>query len=79
MKAKQGFYRFAREASEIGARLLEAGLTFSYHNHSFEFARYGKRTGLDIIYQESDPRYLRPKLIRTGSSTAGPTRLPGSA
>jgi sugar phosphate isomerase/epimerase len=57
-----GFQRFAHEASQIGEKLHAAGLTFSYHNHSFEFARFGKRTGLDIIYAESDPRYLQAEI-----------------
>ena len=63
-----GFRRFAQEASRVGERLHEAGLTFSYHNHSFEFVRFGSRrqggtrTGLDVIYEESDPRYLQAEL-----------------
>lgn len=61
-EGEAGFYRFAREASEIGRRLHEAGLTFSYHNHAFEFVRFGRRTGLDIIYEESDPRYLQAEI-----------------
>ncbi|MBX3000274.1 MAG: sugar phosphate isomerase/epimerase [Caldilineaceae bacterium] len=56
------YRRFAAEASEIGRQLHEAGLTFSYHNHSFEFVRFGNRTGLDLIYDESDPRYLQAEL-----------------
>jgi len=57
-----GFRRFAADASKIGQELSKAGLTFSYHNHSFEFVRYGKRTGLEIIFAESDPRYLKAEL-----------------
>jgi sugar phosphate isomerase/epimerase len=57
-----GFERFAEEASRIGEKLHAAGLTFSYHNHSFEFVRFGERTGLDIIYEESDPRYLQAEI-----------------
>ncbi len=59
---EDGFHRFAVEASEVGRKLYEAGLTFSYHNHSFEFERYGGKTGLDIIYEESDPRYLQAEI-----------------
>jgi len=59
---EEGFRRFATEASKIGQQLDQAGLTFSYHNHSFELIRYGKRTGLDIIFEESDPRYLKAEL-----------------
>lgn len=58
-EGESGFRRFAAEASSVGEKLWQAGLTFSYHNHSFEFVRFGKRTGLDIIYEESDARYLR--------------------
>ncbi len=49
-----GFARFAREASSSARPLIEAGLTFSYHNHSFELERVGKRTGLQILADESD-------------------------
>ncbi len=61
-QGEAGFKQFARDATEVGRRLAEAGLTFSYHNHSFEFVRFGERTGLDIIYEESDPRYLMAEL-----------------
>jgi len=60
--SEDGFKRFAAQANEIGARLNQAGLTLSYHNHSFEFVRFGKRTGLDLIYEETDPRYLKAEL-----------------
>ena len=61
-EGEAGYQRFAREASQIGEKLHAAGLTFSYHNHSFEFIRFGKRTGLDIIYAESDPRFLQAEI-----------------
>lgn len=68
-----GFKRFAEQAARIGEKLYAAGLTFSYHNHSFEFVRFGSRrsdgacsggarSGLDTIYEESDPRYLQAEL-----------------
>ena len=57
-----GFRQFAQEASAIGRRLHDAGLTFSYHNHSFEFVRFGSRTALDVIFDESDPRYLQAEI-----------------
>ena len=57
-----GFRQFAKDAETVGKKLADVGLTFSYHNHSFEFARFGDQTGLDIIYDESDPRYLKAEL-----------------
>lgn len=52
-KNRDGYYRFAREASEVARRLVTAGVTFSYHNHSFELEKYDGRTGLAILYEES--------------------------
>ena len=60
--SEDGFRQFAAEANEIGTKLSQAGLTLSYHNHSFEFVRFGRRTGLDLIYEETDPRYLKAEL-----------------
>jgi len=54
----EGFHKFAKEASEVAKKLAEGGLTFSYHNHSFEFEKFGDKTGLEILRTESDPRYF---------------------
>ena len=64
-RSAEGFHRFAREASEVAKRLAEGGLTFSYHNHSFEFesaAADGDTIGLEILRTESDPRYFNLEL-----------------
>lgn len=53
-RTEDGYYRFAREASGVARRLAEAGLYFSYHNHSFELEKFGGRTGLEILRTESD-------------------------
>ena len=50
-----GFARFAADATRTARPLIDAGLTFSYHNHSFELERFGGRTGLEILAAESDP------------------------
>ncbi|MDD3927988.1 MAG: sugar phosphate isomerase/epimerase [bacterium] len=51
----EGYAQFAEEASKIAAVLAEAGFTFVYHNHSFELERFGDRTGLAVLYEDSDP------------------------
>jgi len=61
-RSEEGFSRFAREASEAVEPLTDAGLTFSYHNHSFELQRFGGRTGLEIIYEESDPEVFSAEI-----------------
>ncbi|MDE0638662.1 MAG: sugar phosphate isomerase/epimerase [Candidatus Poribacteria bacterium] len=61
-RSTEGYAKFAQEASEVAARLAEGGLTFSYHNHSFELERYNGRTGLQILYEESDPKYFNSEI-----------------
>lgn len=60
--SEAGFRRFAEIANGIGERLYGAGLTFSYHNHSFEFLRFGARSGLELIFDETEPRYVQAEL-----------------
>ncbi len=59
---EEGLRQFIVEANEVGRTLHEAGLTFSYHNHSFEFMRYGDKCGLEILFDETDPRYVQAEL-----------------
>ena len=58
----EGVRRFAAEANAIGRGLVEAGLTFSYHNHSFEFVRAEGATLLELLYRLTDPRYVFAEL-----------------
>jgi len=50
-----GVRRFARDASEVAAKFKEHGMTFGYHNHSWELAKYGDRTALQILMDECTP------------------------
>ena len=60
--SEDGFRRFAEIASRIGEKLAAADLSFSYHNHSFEFVKFGGRSGLELLFDESDSRYLQAEL-----------------
>ncbi|MBN1563852.1 MAG: sugar phosphate isomerase/epimerase [Anaerolineae bacterium] len=63
---EDSYKRFAAIANQIGEKLYAHDLTFSYHNHNFEFVRFGTgataRTGLDVIYEETDPRYVQAEI-----------------
>lgn len=50
---------FCRKLNAAGKVLAEAGQTLCYHNHAHEFRKLGGRTVLDIIYAETDPKYLQ--------------------
>ncbi|NMB46858.1 MAG: sugar phosphate isomerase/epimerase [Firmicutes bacterium] len=59
---EEGYYRFAKEASQVAAKLREGGLVFGYHNHSFELEKFGGRTALEILYSESDPELFTSEI-----------------
>jgi len=46
----EGYKRFAQFANEVGEKLADAGLTFVYHNHAFEFQKYDGVTGMDVLF-----------------------------
>ena len=58
----------AREFTHLGKALRKEGITLQYHNHHFEFHKFGRRsglggrTGLDILYSATDPRYLQAEI-----------------
>jgi sugar phosphate isomerase/epimerase len=53
---KEGYIRFAKEASEYGRVLAQHGLTLIYHNHNFEFRKFDDKTGMELLFEESDPK-----------------------
>ena len=57
-----GFPRFAKEATEVGKKLAAGGCYFGYHNHSFELEKFGKRTGLQILYEDSCPEFFKAEI-----------------
>ncbi len=58
----------ARKADKIGKALLAEGIHLQYHNHAFELMKFGRKgisggkTGLEILYDNSDPRYLQSEI-----------------
>lgn len=57
-RTAEGYARFAREGSRIARELAAADLTFSYHNHWWEFDQLDGRTGFDILFEESKASLL---------------------
>ena len=54
-----GVRRFIDELGPIVERLDQVGMDFSYHNHNHEFARYGDKTMMQMLYEEADPSVLK--------------------
>jgi sugar phosphate isomerase/epimerase len=50
--------RAANYFNDVGRRLAEHGLMFSYHNHGYEFVDHEDGTLFDYIVQNTDPEYV---------------------
>ena len=50
---------FALKMNSAGQALQDAGKVLTYHNHHFEFVKFGDRTMLEIFYDETNPQNLQ--------------------
>ena len=57
-----GVKRFVDELGPVAKKLAEAGMDFSYHNHSHELVHYDGRTWLDMLYEQADPKVLKAEI-----------------
>lgn len=60
--SRSNWRKLARDLAALGRRLAERGMRLGYHNHSFEFQKFDGVSGLDILYNEADPRYLQAQI-----------------
>ena len=54
----QGFRTAARQCNEWGKHAHDMGMRFAFHNHDYEFRRFGDVTGYDILIKETDPKLV---------------------
>lgn len=54
--SEKGYYEAAEALNRYGKLLLDAGLHLYYHNHHFEFERFGAKTGFELLVENTDPR-----------------------
>jgi len=57
--SKEGFLQFVRDIEPAARRITDAGLTFIYHNHNFEFARFDGVTGMDLLMENTSPDWFQ--------------------
>jgi sugar phosphate isomerase/epimerase len=58
----EGFANFGKLAEKVARSLAAEGLTFFYHNHSFELAKFNGEVGLDVLYANCDGAYVKTEL-----------------
>ncbi len=61
-KTEDDWKKQAKILGAIGAQLRTKGFTFCYHNHDFEFQKFGGATGLDILLSNTDAKSLSSEL-----------------
>jgi len=62
LRNPDGYKKVAAELTKAGEVLAKEKIVLSYHNHGFEFEKYGDKLGIEILMGESDPRYLKMEL-----------------
>lgn len=61
-ESKEDVLRKAERFNRIGKLCRDAGTTFLYHNHDWEFERYDGEYVLDLILRETDPELVKLEL-----------------
>ena len=54
----EDYKKVAAKLNEIGSITRASGIKTSYHNHDFEFAKFGSETGYDILLKNTDKKYV---------------------
>ena len=53
---------FARALNKAGEVFHKNKIIFAYHNHNNEFMRIGDKAILDIIYEQTDPKFVQAEI-----------------
>lgn len=53
-----GFKRIAQKINEAAVLCKQSGLKLAYHNHDFEFKKFGDKTGYDVLLKETDKKLV---------------------
>lgn len=85
-KTQDDWKKVAGRLNEAAAICKAGGLKLAYHNHNFEFVKYGDTTGYDILLKETDPDAVKFEMdiywvVRSGNDpfklfTDHPGRFP---
>jgi sugar phosphate isomerase/epimerase len=61
-KSADDYKALAAQLNKAGEKMTDADKILCYHNHAIEFERFENKTGLDIIFDETNPKYLQGEL-----------------
>lgn len=61
-KEAKNYEEVAKLLNAAGNVLHQKGVELLYHNHAFEFAKFGDKTGLDIIFDNTEHHLLKAEI-----------------
>jgi sugar phosphate isomerase/epimerase len=53
-----GFKQAADQFNKLGEKINQMGMRFGFHNHNYEFRRFGETTGFDTLLSHTDPNLM---------------------
>jgi sugar phosphate isomerase/epimerase len=53
-----GFKTAAEQFNKWGEKVQSMGMQFGFHNHNYEFQKFGSTTGFDILTTAADPKLV---------------------
>jgi sugar phosphate isomerase/epimerase len=56
--ALDGYKRAADQFNIWGEKIRQAGMQFGFHNHNYEFRRFGDTTGFETLMKGCDPKLV---------------------
>ena len=62
LESLQDVKDLAARLNASGKVLHDAGCVLTYHNHNIEFRRFEGRLMLDVLFADTDPRYLQGEI-----------------
>lgn len=63
--------RLAETFNRMGQATADAGMTFGYHNHSYEFEMAGDQCGYEYFFDHVDPALVKMELDTCWAENAG--------
>jgi sugar phosphate isomerase/epimerase len=61
-RGAEDYHALAQSLNRIGSECQAQGIQLCYHNHDFEFQRFGEQTVFDILLGETDPALVKSEL-----------------
>jgi sugar phosphate isomerase/epimerase len=61
-KSEEDYKALAKALDKSGEVLAKGGKVLCYHNHAIEFAKFNGRLGLEILYSETNPKFLQGEI-----------------